>query len=226
MDEQTQEYAGKSTYIRAGLVILAFITFLVLMYGINSEYEFSWEKPVQSFFQSWNSGFGARFFTIWTELGSIWFIGLSTILMCAWLAWKKRDFVAVGIVALLVVGGNRLNVFIKHLVARERPEVNEAIDAIGYSFPSGHSLLSIVTYGIVAYFLAYYSQVPGTRFLIWLGAAVIIAMTGISRIVLSAHFPTDVAAGFCLGFVLLVMACTLYPQLKHWVGRIPIGKKK
>ncbi|GAA3328577.1 hypothetical protein GCM10020331_073090 [Ectobacillus funiculus] len=46
-----------------------------------------------------------------------------------------------------------VNKWVKGVIARERPLLNEAIDAIGYSFPSGHAMLSIVTYGFVAFFL-------------------------------------------------------------------------
>ena len=39
-----------------------------------------------------------------------------------------------------------VNKGIKEIVKRERPSLNEALDALGYSFPSGHAMLSIMTF--------------------------------------------------------------------------------
>lgn len=223
MDKQKAGMANAGTYVRSALVIIAFISFLVLMYGINSGHEFSWEKPVQRYFQSWNTGAAHVFFTIWTELGSRLLITLFTASACIWLAYKHKDYIGLGLTAILVAGADKLNVFVKELVARDRPMVNPAIDATGFSFPSGHAMLSIVTYGIIAYFLTVYSKEKGKKSVIWLAAALVILITGISRIVLSAHYPTDVVAGYCLGFVLLVMAIKLYGIISAWVRK---GRQK
>ena len=226
MDKQKAGMANAGTYARSALAIIAFILFLVLMYGINSGHEFSWEKPVQHYFQSWDTGAAHIFFTIWTELGSRLLITVFTASACIWLAYKHKDFVGLGLTAILVAGADKLNVFVKELVARDRPMVNPAIDATGYSFPSGHAMLSIVTYGIIAYFLTVYMKEKGKKYVIWLMAALIIVVTGISRIVLSAHYPTDVAAGYCLGFVLLIMTVKLYGIITSWVKNIRKKEKK
>ena len=46
-----------------------------------------------------------------------------------------------------------VNKGIKEIVKRERPSLNEALDALGYSFPSGHAMLSIMTFGFLTYII-------------------------------------------------------------------------
>ena len=223
MGEQNQEYATRKTYFTAIVTVIAFITFMIIMYTINSGTEFSWEKPIQQYFQAWNEGAVHVFFTYWTELGSRIGIGLVTLLLAVWLGWKQKDFLAMAILALSVAATDRLNVFIKHLVARDRPAIDPSIDAVGYSFPSGHAMLSIFTYSLAAYFLTRVIRQKGRSSLVWIAAMVIIIITGISRIVLSAHFPSDVLAGYCLGLVCLIVTIKLYKLL---VPLVNLKKKK
>ncbi|WP_019240392.1 MULTISPECIES: phosphatase PAP2 family protein [Bacillus] len=214
MDKQKNRHAGPLTYLTAAIVFISFVSFLILMYVINSGIEFSWEKPVQSYFQNWNEGNVHMFFKYWTELGSRGGIGVVTLALMIWLLWKKKDLIAVAIVAFLVAGTDRLNVFVKGLVGRDRPLIDPSIDAVGYSFPSGHAMLSIVTYAVVAYFISKYLQGKRKKVLIWITAIIIIIVTGISRIVLSAHFPSDVLAGYFLGLVCIILAIKLYHLLR------------
>lgn len=213
MSGQNQEYATRKTYFTAIVTVMAFITFMVIMYTINSGTEFSWEKPIQQYFQAWNVGGLHIFYTYWTELGSRIGIGLMTLLLVVWLWKTKQDYVAIAIVAIAVAATDRLNVFVKHLVARDRPAIDPSIDAVGYSFPSGHAMLSIITYSLVAFFLTRAIKEKGKQALIWLAAMIIIIVTGISRVVLSAHYPSDVIAGYCLGFVCLIITIKLYKLL-------------
>ena len=213
MGEQNQEYATRKTYFGAIVTVIAFIAFMIIMYTINSGTEFSWEKPIQQYFQAWNVGALHIFYTYWTELGSRLGIGLMTLLLVVWLWRTQQDFVAIAIVAIAVAATDKLNVFVKHLVARDRPAIDPSIDAVGYSFPSGHAMLSIITYSLVAYFLARAIRQKRKQVFIWLTAFVIIIVTGISRVVLSAHYPSDVIAGYCLGFVCLLITIKVYKLL-------------
>lgn len=219
MDNQRQKVAGPMTYVVTTLLLFAFISFLIIMYTINSGVEFSWERPVQSYFQQWNKGSAHYFFKYETELGSRLIIGVVTLVLMVWLWWKNRDYIGIGIVAIAVASTDRLNVFIKHLVARDRPSINPSIDAVGYSFPSGHAMLTIVTFLLVAYFVAQSMQSIGNKVLVWLIAFVLIITTGISRIVLSAHYPSDVVAGYCLGLVCFIIAVKLYRVLKSLLNK-------
>lgn len=93
----------------------------------------------------------------------------------------------------------------KFIVARHRPDFIEAVSEASPSFPSGHATASMALYGFLAYALV--RDLPGRRerFEVTFWVAVLILAIGFSRIFLSMHYTTDVAAGFMVGaFWLLV----------------------
>ena len=67
MAQNSKSLADSRTYVTVITLLVAFISFLILMYGINAEVVFSWEKPVQNYLQKWNVGLAILFFTYWTE---------------------------------------------------------------------------------------------------------------------------------------------------------------
>lgn len=84
------------------------------------------------------------------------------------------------------------------------------IAAQGYSFPSGHSTTSAVTYGSLAaydYDDPELGLTPDRRTLLkrlWSCAAVILPLlVGFSRVAVGAHFPTDVLVGWLLGYLMI-----------------------
>ena len=93
----------------------------------------------------------------------------------------------------------------KFAVARHRPGFIDAVQAASPAFPSAHATGSMAVYGFVAYALARDRSRREQRFEVIFGVGVVIAMIGFSRIFLSLHYTTDVAAGFMVGgFWLLV----------------------
>ncbi|MDC0833429.1 Membrane-associated phospholipid phosphatase [Geitlerinema sp. FC II] len=116
--------------------------------------------------------------------------------------WKRALSLAI---ALLGVSG--LNLLLKHLFARSRPQLWErVVDVRYYSFPSGHAMVSLVLYGLLGYALA--RQFPRWRVGIAGGTIAIIVAIGLTRLYLGVHWPTDVIAGFAAGLVWSI-ACIL-----------------
>lgn len=91
-----------------------------------------------------------------------------------------------------------LNVLLKHLFARARPDLfDEITRPASYSFPSGHSMESMAVYGAVAAVVA--SAHPRSRPFVIPAAALLIVAIGFSRVYLGVHWPFDVIAGFAAG---------------------------
>jgi undecaprenyl-diphosphatase len=97
-----------------------------------------------------------------------------------------------------------------------RPVHDQAIaTASGWSFPSGHTSGSLVTYGMIAYVLV--RTTPARWHLPVVIAATIVAFsTACSRVFLRVHFASDVLAGFASGTAWLV-ACILSVELARMV---------
>lgn len=102
-------------------------------------------------------------------------------------------------------GGLGLIYLLKILFQRPRPLYPLKITESGYSFPSGHATFSFIFYGTLAYFfwltpLPKIVKIGVMAFLILLSFGI-----GISRIYLRVHYPSDVFAGFCLGYTWLFL---------------------
>ena len=94
--------------------------------------------------------------------------------------------------------------FLKDILKRSRPIVPLVSRAHGYSFPSGHSLSSVVFYGMLAYLAGKYIRPPWLRNFTILFLGFWVLLIGISRVYLNVHYASDVLAGFSLGVVWLV----------------------
>ena len=113
------------------------------------------------------------------------------------------------LVLVTVGGGQILSSLLKLGIDRPRPDlVSHLVDVQTLSFPSGHAMMSAVTYLTLGSMLA--GIVPGRATKIYvLGVAVLITlMAGVSRIYLGVHWPSDVLAGWCAGFA-WAMLCWL-----------------
>jgi undecaprenyl-diphosphatase len=107
----------------------------------------------------------------------------------------------------IVLAALPLASILKILTHRTRPETMyvEKMLFKTYSFPSGHAYVSLLVFGFLAYLSVHYIATPWN----WVVAGLLvafIALVGISRIYLGAHFPSDVLGGWILGgFVLFLI---------------------
>jgi undecaprenyl-diphosphatase len=97
----------------------------------------------------------------------------------------------------------------KYVIDRHRPAFIEAATAISPSFPSAHATASMALYGFLAYILGRDLPSLRARFEIAFWAGVLIAAIGFSRIFLSLHYTSDVAAGFMVGVFWLLVGVAL-----------------
>lgn len=103
----------------------------------------------------------------------------------------------------------------KYVIARPRPEFITDVVALTPSFPSGHATSAMAVYGFIAYILA--TRVAGIRprFEIIYWAAVLIGLVGFSRMLLSVHYVSDVAAGLLVGGFWLLLGFALAEHRRH-----------
>jgi undecaprenyl-diphosphatase len=136
--------------------------------------------------------------------------------------WRRgRVRLAVFLVAT-ALGGSLLDSAVKILVDRPRPVVDHAIaTARGKSFPSGHSMSSMVVYGALLVVFLPAVQGRGARRAVVAGAAAVILAVGSSRLLLGVHFVSDVAGGFVLGLAWLAGSVALFEAWRVEEGRPP-----
>jgi undecaprenyl-diphosphatase len=103
---------------------------------------------------------------------------------------------------LCAVGsGQVLSSLLKAGVDRPRPDlVSHLVTETSLSFPSGHAMLSAVTYLTLGALAARFLPGRVTRVYV-LALAVLVTLTvGVTRVYLGVHWPSDVLAGWCAGF--------------------------
>lgn len=98
-----------------------------------------------------------------------------------------------------------LNEFIKSIIKRDRPSIVEQVHAVGYSFPSGHAMISTVCYGIFTYFLLKTITKKKYKNLIILLTGLLIVLIGYSRLALNVHYLTDVIGGYLIGALFIIV---------------------
>ena len=105
---------------------------------------------------------------------------------------------------------------LKHLFDRDRPLVPLLEEARGLSFPSGHALMSVTFYGLLIYIVFKGFK---NKFLKWTMIGLLLALIitiSFSRIYLRVHYASDVIAGFCVGFLWLVICVSVLNKLEQF----------
>lgn len=125
-----------------------------------------------------------------------------------YLFWRRRLYWLVTVV-LSVFGGMILNVLLKYAFHRARPHFDDPILTLtSYSFPSGHTMMATVLYGVVAAYLVAKTRDLRWRVLVILSASLMILLVGSSRIYLGAHYLSDVLGAIAEGLAWLSICLT------------------
>jgi membrane-associated phospholipid phosphatase len=123
---------------------------------------------------------------------------------------SRRRFYWLTAFMSLVFGGMLLNRLLKYAFHRPRPFFdNPLLTLTGYSFPSGHTMMATVLYGVLAAYFFSNLKDWGQRIIIITLATLVIALVGFSRIYLGAHYLSDVLAAFAEGLAWLSVCLTL-----------------
>jgi membrane-associated phospholipid phosphatase len=166
---------------------------------------------------------GSQVFSLITFLGSSLGISGGTAIIGLWLIKRKRWNQLV-LLFMSVGGASLLNLALKNAFQRARPDYYRPfIDAAGFSFPSGHTMISTAFFGIIAYLVFITFRDQKFRNPVIIGCFVLSALIGFSRLYLGVHYLTDVLAGWAGGLAWLIV-CILCSRLydhKKRAGQSP-----
>lgn len=116
---------------------------------------------------------------------------------------KKKIIGIIVFLNLAISGG--LNQFLKYIIQRPRPTEYRLINESGYSFPSGHSMVSMAFYGLFIYLVYKYVKNKYMKYGLITLLTLLIISIGISRIYLGVHYTSDVLAGFLISISYLII---------------------
>jgi undecaprenyl-diphosphatase len=156
-----------------------------------------------------------EFFIVITTIGST--TGIITIgLLVAFLL--RKDRVLVARLLLLMVGESTSVQLVKSQIHRVRPDALPYIGTLhSFSFPSGHATAAMALFGFIMLVCMYMLPRMWERVLAVVLPVFLIGAIGLSRIVLAAHFFSDVIAGYVLGVFWLGLVFLLPLEKLKWL---------
>ena len=214
----------QNNWYLAGSVSLVF--FMILGYTVKfyeSTLSFI-DQPLTTAIRGTLTDTKTSFFTGVTQLGSS--IGLMILLLitCLLLLKFKRKAEALWLLVNVGLIASLGNYLIKFLFQRPRPSIEHLVYANHYSFPSGHSMASILFYGTLIIISQLVIKNKIVRLISQLILGSLILLIGLSRVYLGVHYPTDIIGGYLLGLSWLLAT---YPsfQKQRFIWRFK-GKQK
>ena len=132
--------------------------------------------------------------------GATCLIGLTIILFI--IIKNKKIGLVIGINLITIT---ILNQLFKFILQRPRPTEYRIINETGYSFPSGHSMISMAFYGFLIYLIYKYVKNKKLKYISITLISILIIFIGISRIYLGVHYTSDVLAGFLFSISYLII---------------------
>ncbi|NLD19481.1 MAG: phosphatase PAP2 family protein [Clostridiales bacterium] len=185
------------------IIIAALTVFAAIFYWVTASKAGWLDDPVRQLFYSWRNESLTPFVKIITYMGNWQFIGVLCLALLIIKPTRVTYGIPVSIGAALVT---LINKVIKHMVARPRPEdILHLIDEGGFSFTSGHSIISMFVYGMLIYLVRRNVENRKLANVLILLLALPMIFIGLSRIYLGVHYPTDVLGGWCLGIAAIVV---------------------
>ena len=136
-----------------------------------------------------------------TKAGNV--IPVLCIVVVSLLCFKnKKDQNMLGVAVVSTVLTNQL---LKRIIRRARPSHVRLIEEKGFSFPSGHAMISIALYGFLIYYVYKHVKNKYVKVILMTLLLLLIIVIGFSRIYLGVHYPSDVIGGYSLALTILIV---------------------
>lgn len=197
--KKIKEFINK--YLIWIVLILCLFLFLYIIKLINADSISTFDNFIYNHVKKLINPNTTKFFKIVTELGN--YTVMIPIIIIFYLFNKDKSFNRYFTINLISVFAS--NFIVKSIIRRDRPiDINLIIEN-GFSFPSGHSMVSFAFYGFLIYYLYHTDLKKPLKYSLMIFLSFIILLIGLSRIYLGVHYASDVIGGFLLAFIYLVI---------------------
>lgn len=189
------------------LAIIFFLIFLLMGILIITDHISSFDTTIYQMIISHNNNLTHILKGI-TEFGDAIILIILTLFILLVFKERKIGFlVSINLIVVFIIGQ-----ITKYIFVRPRPSENVLIEIDGFSFPSGHSIVSIVFYGFLIYLCLTKISNKFLKYFLSIFMILLIITIGYSRIYLGVHYPSDVIGGFSFGLCLLILYIELFAK--------------
>ena len=215
--------AGEITTLIIGEVLLTLAVFSAIMALIV----FSIRKPIRKhkpidllIFDRLKPGINTlnnKIMLAITFLGKHQFlIPANLILIFYFAVIKKQNWFSIRVITI-AISSLVLMLLLKQLFQRKRPLSPLLKAAKGLSFPSGHAIMAVTFYGLVIFILQQSITINWLKWLVTIFLIGLIISIGFSRVYLRVHYASDVAAGFIIGLLWLIISLAVLKWLESYI---------
>ena len=196
---------------RKYLIIICILVFFIFLglYLVDSVKGI--DDLIYSFIISIKSDYMTNIMKFITFFGSTKFIIFLMIIFLIMGLKKKKMF---NIINVIIIGDVILNNLVKILVRRDRPELINLVHETSFSFPSGHTMVSVTLYGFIIY-LILNSKLDKKKKCMFISLlTLLITLIVISRIYLGVHYFSDCIGGIALALAYLLLCIEILERKK------------
>lgn len=184
------------------IVFIATFVFIGVAIGVQTGYLDGFDDAVRYRVYSMRSDKLTVFWRLITHSGDRYVVIILGIILLLIKSLREKYGVKFALAAL---SSTALYQIMKYIFQRPRPDLAlRLIEQGGYSFPSGHSMNCLVSYGILIYLLLRYCENRRLAKLLSFGLGLLTILIGFSRVYVGVHYPTDIIGGWSLGIAVLV----------------------
>lgn len=191
------------------VLFITLILFFVILQSIFFDGIIKFDTNIYKLISKTISPIITNFLKLVTNLGGA--IGIISITIALLITLKNRYYRICIVINLFII--TLINQILKFIIQRPRPEEFRIIEESGYSFPSGHSMVSMAFYGFLIYIV--YKEVKNKyiKNILSITLVGLILLIGFSRIYLGVHYASDVFAGFLLSISYLIIYTKIIDKL-------------
>ncbi|WP_251551814.1 phosphatase PAP2 family protein [Neobacillus muris] len=197
------------------LSVVCLIGFSLLALQISGNSLLHFDRQMISFIQGFETPWLTSLMKFFSFIGSVPVVIL-LCLLCMYILYKLLHHYSELLLFISVaIGSAVLNLMLKLIFHRARPDLHQLVEISGYSFPSGHAMNAFTVYGIFAFLMWRHLYTKWGRIWLIIASTWMILLIGLSRIYLGVHYPTDIIGGYLASGVWVTAAILFFQYYKE-----------
>jgi membrane-associated phospholipid phosphatase len=199
---------------------LALTTFIQITKSVFADGRTDFDGIAFNFLSRYINNINTNVMEFFSFLGThLFLIPANMVLITYFLFIKKHRWYSIKI-PVVAVSSLLLMFLLKYIFRRNRPLTPLLDEVKGFSFPSGHALMSFTFYGLIIVIVWQNIENVWLKWIFTIILSLLIFVIGLSRVYLRVHYASDVLAGFCVGCMWLLLSIWILGEMETRITRI------